>query len=176
MSADNVVWVDDFHDRESASDGVSRFGAYVRQRAHLFADGLDGPLRQVDFAATAWAIACSPVMSPGYVRARPDVWAVTCFAGEEGRVLVADVEVRLPWPPEWRNTGSVIGWTGWARSTSGWGEPPVLVEPEDKAQALLVTVHLRVPIAAELLARRGMAAAGTTPCRPSTRWRRWPVR
>lgn len=156
MSADRILWTDDKYDRQYASDGVSRFGAYVQQRAHMFASDLDS-LTPVDFASTVWAIACSPVMSPGYVCTRRDVWAVTCFSGEEGRVLIADVEVRLPWPAGLRGTGPAIGWTSWARSKGTWDDPPLFIEPEDQAHALLVNAHLRVPIEMDHL---------PAPCKP----------
>jgi hypothetical protein len=34
-----VCWVDHDYDRASASDGVSRYGAYVRDSARLFIPG-----------------------------------------------------------------------------------------------------------------------------------------
>lgn len=151
MSEDRIAWTDEYTDRANASDGVSRFGAYIRQRAHLFADDLDS-LSPAAFAATVWTIGCSPVMSPGYVRTRNDVWAVTCWCGEEPGILVAGVEVRLPWPPGIRGSDSSSGWVSWARSRSTWDdEAPLLIPPDERQHALLVTGHLRVPVAEELL-------------------------
>ncbi|WP_030255963.1 MULTISPECIES: hypothetical protein [Streptomyces] len=67
-----LVIVDDTADRESASDGRSRYGAYIAQHAADFRD--DGELlRPVDFAVAAWRTATSPVMAPGYVAVRPDL-------------------------------------------------------------------------------------------------------
>jgi hypothetical protein len=164
MSAADLVWVDDTHDREAASDGVSRYGAYLRDRAHLFDD--DGaPLDTVSFAVLAWRTASSPVMAPGYVNLRRDVTAVTCRPGEEPGLLVADVEVRLPWPPDlpW---GPMTGWQSWQRTRSWSGdEPDSYADPrrEDRP-ALLVTAHLRVPVRDDQL----QAPRRSRPGRPDT--------
>ena len=37
-----TFWIDHDYDRDRASDGVSRYGAYVRDRGHLFAEIWDG--------------------------------------------------------------------------------------------------------------------------------------
>jgi len=141
----SVVWVDEGYDRELASDGVSRYGGYLRSRAHLFADE-DAPLDPVGFAVLAWQIASGPVMSPGYVRRRPDIEAVTCRHVEEPGLLVADVEVRLSWPAGLNRGGPLAGWRSWVMG-DGWGdEPPRYVEPGDDRPALLVTAHLWLPI------------------------------
>lgn len=88
-----LVWVDHEHDRVSASDGVSRYGAYLRQRAAWFRD-IDTPK---EFAATAWRVATGPVMSPGLVRMRPDLGGVTLDFDEGGEgILRATVRVPLP--------------------------------------------------------------------------------
>ncbi|MFF7459342.1 hypothetical protein [Kitasatospora sp. NPDC008115] len=86
--------VDDIRDREQASDGYSRYGAYIAQHADDFQD--DGePLRPVDFAAVAWAVATHPVMSPGYVDVRPDIQPLTVHRDYDGRpVLGAKVGLR----------------------------------------------------------------------------------
>ncbi len=36
--SDDAFWADDEYDREHASDGVSRYGAYVHQAATTFAE------------------------------------------------------------------------------------------------------------------------------------------
>jgi hypothetical protein len=79
-----AFWINEEYDRDQASDGVSRFGAYVRKATALAEcwDGTwDGPgTRQVQFAAAAWATATAPVMAPGYVRYRPRVLTGTVTA------------------------------------------------------------------------------------------------
>ena len=78
MAADGAAfWIDYDYDRENASDGVSRYGAYVRQSSTL-AESWDGTwddaqVRQARFAEAAWATATTPVMSPGFVRRHPRV-------------------------------------------------------------------------------------------------------
>jgi len=89
-----LVWIDHEHDRASASDGVSRYGAYLSQRAAWFRD-IDTP---EEFAATAWRVATGPVMSPGLVRTRPDLGGVTLDFDEGGEgILRATVRVPLPY-------------------------------------------------------------------------------
>ena len=88
-----LVWIDHEYDRAYASDGVSRYGAYLRQRADWFRD-VDTPK---EFAATAWRVATGPVMSPGLVRIRPDLGSVTLDFDEGGEgILRATVRVPLP--------------------------------------------------------------------------------
>lgn len=60
--------VDDGHDADMASDGNSRFGAYIRQRRTMFCEDGHPVDDRVRFALTAWRIAQPPIMSPGYVR------------------------------------------------------------------------------------------------------------
>jgi hypothetical protein len=141
----DLLWVDEVYDREFGSDVVSRYGAYLRSRAHLFAD--EGtPLDAAGFTILAWQIANSPVMSPGYVRRRPDIEAVTCRHSEEPGALVADVEARLRWPPGLHASGPLAGWRSWALEENWGDQPPRYVEPGDDQPALLITAHLWVPI------------------------------
>lgn len=81
-----IVSVDDEYDRDNASDGISRFAGYVRQRAHLFVDDWE-PLSPVTFAVTVWSIATSPVMTPPYARVSPRVWDIECRHGDESHLL-----------------------------------------------------------------------------------------
>jgi hypothetical protein len=69
MTTSAAFWIDHDYDREHASDGVSRYGAYVR-------DGTFEPWtddRAVELAEFAWRRATGPVMSPGYVRRHPPI-------------------------------------------------------------------------------------------------------
>jgi hypothetical protein len=144
-----LVHLDDQYDADYASDGASRFGAYLRQRARLFAD--DGAeLSTVTFAALAWQVANAPVMCPGYVRRRGDIEAVRCWhADEPGRLLV-DVEVRVRLAG--LLDGPAAGWASWVRGQDWEGGYAAFLEPGDTEPAVLATTHLRVPIAAgELL-------------------------
>jgi hypothetical protein len=58
-------WIDREYDREYASDGVSRYGAYVRQAT--FTPWTDDD-QAVELAVFAWDQATGPVMAPGYLR------------------------------------------------------------------------------------------------------------
>ena len=72
-----AFWIDYDYDRENASDGVSRYGGYVRGSSALTEswDGTwdDSQVQQARFAQAAWTAATAPVMSPGFVRCHPRV-------------------------------------------------------------------------------------------------------
>lgn len=93
MMTDPLVWVDRAHDRSAASNGVSRYQAYLEAREHLFKDS-----DPIGYAATTWMVATSPVMTPGYVEWRPDLHTVTVQHDDEGR-MVAVLKVRVPHRP-----------------------------------------------------------------------------
>ena len=71
-SAPTAFWLDRDYDREYASDGISRYGAYLRDAT--FEPWTDHD-QAVEWAAFAWRRATGPVMSPGYVRYHPQVLA-----------------------------------------------------------------------------------------------------
>lgn len=147
--AHELVYVDEAYDRQMASDGVSRFGSYLR-RSRLLANVDEEPLDAVEFAAEAWRIGCSPVMSPGYVRSTGRVHTITCDRGlDEPDVLVVEVEVRLPHTRK-MPARSLSGWRDWHRARGGGvEEPDRLVEPDELAAAVLFTARLRSPIRIE---------------------------
>ena len=72
MSPAPAFWVDRDYDRAHASDGISRYGAYLRDVT--FEPWTDHD-RAVEWAVFAWRRATGPVMSPGYVRYHPQVLA-----------------------------------------------------------------------------------------------------
>jgi hypothetical protein len=135
-----VCWVDREHDRASASDGVSRYGAYLRDHAHLFdpwqdaPDGVTGD--PVEFAIAAFKVATGPIMSPGYVRwhGRVRDYAAT-RSDHDGSLLLS---VTLAAPPPVR-----LGWDwrGWERDFHGnW------LEPDDRRPVGLARLELRWPV------------------------------
>jgi len=86
MTDGNLLWVNDSYDRAYASDGVSRYGAYLRQGAGRFLDWDDEPTSDVaEFAATAFEIASGPTMSPGYIAAHPRVTDLQLHCDDDGR-------------------------------------------------------------------------------------------
>ncbi len=97
-----AFWIDYDYDRENASDGVSRYGAYVR-RSSTMAESWDGTwddpqTRQARFAEAAWATATTPVMSPGFIRRHPRVIATAVQANTWDATLTGNVRLITPWP------------------------------------------------------------------------------
>lgn len=137
--ANDLVWADDAYDLNYASDGSSRFGAYLRQRS---AD-LDGPeLNAASYAATVWRVATGPVMSPGYVQLNPTVWSVMCRPGEESERLVIEIDVRIAWPQELRDHEQLREWSTWSYDRVGDSR----VMPPEAAMAFLPSARLQLPI------------------------------
>ncbi len=141
--------VDDADDRDRASDGVSRFGVYLRQHAADLRD-CDAPLDTDEFAAAVWRIAGSPVMAPGYVRLRPDVHAITPTWSEDGAAgLMFDVRLRLPRTALLAGRTAVpAGWSDW-RTERHWEDGDRYrwwSEPASTRPALLTTTVIRLPV------------------------------
>jgi hypothetical protein len=138
----STLWTDDTYDRANASDQQSRYGAYLRDRAHKFAEVGDNP---GEFAQLAFTIACSPIMSPGYVRTHRRVQRIDWRWDQEQRpALELGLVAPLPTP-----VLDVIGgsgtWRGW--TTHGLGEAWYWAEPEDNDQrSAFTTLTLRCPI------------------------------
>lgn len=143
-SPTTLALVDDDHDRTNASDGVSRYGAYVQKNLDRFR-GFDGePLTVVEFTASAWQVATSPIMSPGYVRIRPDLTSITASVSEDREHLV--VTINAPIRHDALATEQPRGLRDWCRDpydTPGADGYHSLVEPEDHFPALLVSVAVR---------------------------------
>lgn len=102
MKTADAFWIDYGYDREQASNGVSRYGAYVRKGTSL-AECWDGTwedpgIRQAKFAAAAWSTATGPVMAPGYVRHHPRVLSGKVAYNAWDGTLNGLVRVVTPWP------------------------------------------------------------------------------
>ena len=134
MAADGAAfWIDYDYDRENASDGISRYGAYVR-RSSALAESWDGTwddaqVRQARFAEAAWATATTPVMSPGFVRRHPRVISAVVQFNAWDATLAGSVQLVTPWPHalassrDWRRD---VWWQDWPMETLGgvrWREP-----------------------------------------------------
>ncbi|MGX4737166.1 hypothetical protein [Kitasatospora griseola] len=142
---------DDVADRRDASDGHSRFGAYLARNARLLHD--DGqPLSAREFAFAAWQVATAPVMSPGYIRHRPDLHNLTPVSHGEDMDRVAlriDVPLRhhqLATPVDHRlDDWQRDVWT----TTDGF---TALAEPRHTGRtALLTTATLLLPVPNHIL-------------------------
>ncbi|GAB2722264.1 hypothetical protein [Kitasatospora kifunensis] len=150
FSPNVLALTDDAYDRENASDGRSRFGAYLDQHAHWFNE--DGyPLEPGEFAAAAWRLATSPVMSPGYVRIRPDLANVTPHLTDD-RALFLRVEVPLRQSVLASRPAGLADWTRERPTPWDTGTWPTLVEPYQLGRpALLTAATLLLPFPHEYL-------------------------
>ncbi|MFI1518341.1 hypothetical protein [Kitasatospora cineracea] len=155
-----LAYTDDVADRRDASDGFSRFGAYLGYNAGLLHE--DGaPLSAREFAFAAWQIATGPVMAPGYVRVRPDLHSLTLVSHGEDMDQVAvriDVPLRhhqLAARPDHRLSD-------WQRDV--WatdGDFTALTEPRPTGRnELLVTASLLLPVPGHLLVTPTAAEPG----------------
>lgn len=106
-----AFWIDADYDREYASDGKSRFGAYVRQNIKGFAECWDGTWDEalhVRFAEQAWRVATGPIMAPGYVRRHPRILSTCLEYSYWDGSLAASIELIAPWPQPLRQSSQWI--------------------------------------------------------------------
>ena len=147
-----LVYVDDDYDLENASDRVSRYGAYLRQRPDKFRDGWSEDPEPIhtpeEFAVHAWQVATAPVMVPGYARVRPDLHAVTLHRDDEDGALYADIHI----PLRHHHIGGgpkrfPYSWQDWDSEPDYDSETFVrLLEPRGmKKPSVLATAVVRVP-------------------------------
>jgi len=157
-----AFWADDDYDRELSSDGVSRYGHYVRSAAATpnaligacFDDGYwdDEATRTAHFAAAAWETATGPVMSPGYIREHPRVLdARVQVSGWDG-TLTGTVALAAPWPAPLagaRDWQAGAWWHDWEQQ-SLIGSPGYFRGPDEQDEArypyLLTTARLIFPL------------------------------
>ena len=108
-----AFWIDYGYDVSHASDGVSRYGAYVRNAAVLFAECWDvawddAAARAARFAVAAWQVATGPVMAPPYICMHPRVLSARAEVNPWDGSLSGVVELATGWPaplagsPDWR--------------------------------------------------------------------------
>jgi len=128
----DTFWVDYEHDRLVASDGVSRYGYYVRQRIlGGFGECWDGTFETrlaERFAELAWRTATGPVMSPPYADWRAPVLSARLGLDSDGDSpgLIATVDIASPWVRAF-GRGHVGGrsWWPWPRQdTPGRSDSP----------------------------------------------------
>ncbi len=156
-----VFWIDFEHDRQAASDRVSRYGYYVRQRIPGgFAECWDGTCETrlaERFAALAWRAATGPVMAPPYADWRSPVLTAQVGLDADGDSpgLIARVEIASRWPQALGDE-TVTGrpWQSWPRERS-WREEyfrgPYGDEVARGGYYALTCLQLVFPIPAELL-------------------------
>jgi hypothetical protein len=141
-----VCWIDRDHDRASASDEVSRYGAYLADHAELFDPwGEAGPdrvtLDPVEYAIAAFRVATGPIMSPGYVRwhGRVQDHNATRSEHDDGLVLTVTLAVPSPLRLSW-------SWRGWERDFYDR-----YLEPDDRHPTGLARLELRWPVGTDQL-------------------------
>lgn len=99
---DQPFWIDYEWDRDRASDGKSRYGAYVRHAMDEFRETWDGShesgLRE-RFAVIAWRTATGPVMSPPFASWRTPVLSARLQVNYDADLsLLTTVELASGWP------------------------------------------------------------------------------
>ncbi|WP_242884082.1 hypothetical protein [Actinomadura litoris] len=144
-------WVDEVYDREYASDGVSRFGAYVRDRlnstfAECWGDFGDSPgIRLAEFASASWRTASGPVMAPGYVRSHTRVLGAQVQRSGWDGSLVGSVGLVAPWPERLLRSDRWQGglsWRDWPTELCGKGYDFVHPTEEDVTRRPLLQTSL----------------------------------
>ncbi len=156
-----VFWIEHEHDRQAASDGVSRYGVYVRDRIPGgFAECWDGTYETrlaERFATLAWRTATGPVMAPPYADWRTPVlsarFGLDSDGGSDG--LIATVQAASHWPTALAHGfDRVRHWRSWPRERS-WGEEwfrdPYGDEVAKGGHYALASLRLVFPIPAGLL-------------------------
>ncbi|GAB7182175.1 hypothetical protein ATKI12_2006 [Kitasatospora sp. Ki12] len=146
-----LAFVDDDYDRRHASDGNSRFGVYLDRYAGLPREG-EPPYTGAEFAVVAWGIATAPVMSPGYVRIRPDLLAVTAHPAEDDPTALV-LRITAPVPHHALATRPRPGrWLDWERDCHDRGPWSPTVEPiPDRRPVMLLSAYLCLPVPAATL-------------------------
>ncbi len=151
-AASAAFWIDEEYDRDQASDGISRFGAYVRKATWLAEcwDGTweDPSTRQARFAASAWSTATGPVMAPGYVRHHPRVLTGEVASNSWDGTLNGVVRLVTPWPQPLAQSHA------WHSADTWWEDWPTQPYGGD-------TVYYREPDDDEVAARRYLMASAT---------------
>lgn len=130
-------------DNESASDGESRYGAYLRIHAHQFHIDDELTLDPAEFATTAFTIAVSPLMSPGYVLAHRRVIDLSVHWDDDRRAAIAVSFVSALPDVVARTIDSA--WAGWHRDSWG-GEPRWLEHDDNDRPVALPTLLTRIPV------------------------------
>jgi hypothetical protein len=165
--------VDGDYDQDSASDGVSRYGAYVRARLDWFQNA--GCWEWDDsaprLAAVAWRIATGPVMAPGYVRCHPKIRKAEVERSEWDGSLLACVDLITPWPHalersrEWRGGK---WWRDWPAETLIGHDAYYWPSGEDLAKNpyLLASASLRFAVPSGQLPRPPAGPAFAEPGAP----------
>jgi hypothetical protein len=145
MATQNAFRTDELYDREQASDGESRYGAYLAQHRARFLDYDERPATDpLEFAAAAWDIAQSPIMSPGYVTPHPRIQAADVTWDDEQNLAIT-VTIAVDDIPVVARMHRARGWSQDSVSARWY-------DPQDSSRlTALCLVKVRVPILAKAL-------------------------
>jgi hypothetical protein len=155
-SATTLARINAPYDADTATDVVSRYDAYLAQHPDWFHefDEPGTPLGPAAFAAAAWRVATGPVMSPGYVRFRPDIAAIEVHESEElPSGLALSITVPLSHQALAHRPGA--GWRDWEpdQYDHGHGAFCRLAAPADAQPAVLPSAVIRIPVQSRWLPR-----------------------
>ncbi|MCP2337903.1 hypothetical protein [Actinomadura rupiterrae] len=158
-----VFWLNEHYDRDRASDGISRYGAYLRQNLHRFdpwGEGVDTD--PADFTAAAWQVATSPIMSPAYLACRWDRVLSTAIQRAENGAALANLELAATAPRE-LDGRITSGWNTWTHDRG----LRAYLEPSQEQMALYPTllprVNLLLPVPAAKLHQPSPTLTGQRP-------------
>jgi len=113
--------IDEAYDRLRASDGLSRYGAYLADRLDQ-ADTEDDLRDAATWTAWCWRVATPPVMRPGYVRQRDPIVETSLWRDPDGGGLAVTLVAASPLPP-----GLGSPWRTWHLTLLhdlAYGHPP----------------------------------------------------
>jgi len=89
-----IARVNDEYDLEYSSSGDGRLATYLRDhRDRMFEENRDDDVRVL---AWAWGVATPPVMAPGYIRIRPDLFSLRLGREEWDGELFAEARFPIP--------------------------------------------------------------------------------
>lgn len=149
-------------DREQASDGISRYGAYLAQHRRVFCSyGPDDPPTDdaVEYALSAWQVAGPPIMAPGFVSWHPRIQATSAHRDDDHRAALA-VEIAVPAPLS-VTAALTIPWREWAHDSwlGLWSDPW-----DNDRLTVMTTLTVRIPLSQRSLPapryRQGIPCTG----------------
>jgi hypothetical protein len=147
MTADEAFTLHDVYDYAHASDGQSRYRAYLAQNGRRFRyEGKELTKQPAEFAAAAFAIGSPPIMSPPYIGTHPRVLHVTPRWDMDRRGAL-HIELALPLAERIADQLSPH-FGGWERDHSSGR----FYSPEDHNEpSACARLAIRIPLPVDLL-------------------------
>lgn len=156
MGTDEVFTLHDVYDYAHASDGQSRYRAYLAQNVRRFRYGGDKLTTEpTEFAAAAFVIASPPIMSPPYVGTHPRVMHATP-RWDTARRCAMQIELAIPLAEQIANQ-LPPHFGGW-RSNPSAGH---YYAPDDNDEpTACARLTIRIPLPCDLLPQPTYTHAG----------------